>query len=389
MNFFKKKQNPGISVQTAVNIKKTHPFEIIDNYNYNLLSKFELNLYSALREAIPVIDAAISKLVRLIGTFNIECEDENTSFMINKFLQNVKVGLCSTGIDNFIFVHLNQLLTYGTAISEIIPNSSLDDIFALYNASLKNIILKSNPEKLELKIYKKTKNKLIEISHPELIITSVLNPEPENIYGNSIMKGLPFISKILLKIFASIGNNWERVGNARFAVTYKPPNDSSEQVYTKERAELIASEWSKAMKNETPTDFVAVGDVNIKVIGADNQILDSKVPVRQMLEQIISKFSIPPFLLGLSWSTTESMAVQQLEILNSELESYRRILNPVINKICNIWLDLKKIKKNFKIKWLCINLKDELRSANAEFLKARTKEIEIKNEILQKKSGRN
>jgi hypothetical protein len=384
MNFFKKKQNPKISVQTAVNIKKTHPFEEIENYHP--LSKFELNLYSALREAIPVIDAAISKLVRLIGTFNIECEDENTAFMINKFLQNVKVGACSTGIDSFIFVHLNQLLTYGTAISEIIPNSNLNDIFALYNASLKNIILKENSEKLELKIYKKSQNKLIEIAHPELVITSVLNPEPENIYGNSIMKGLPFISRILLKIFASIGNNWERVGNARFAVTYKPPNDSSEQVYTKERAEMIATEWSKAMKNETPTDFIAVGDVSIKVIGADNQVLDSKVPVRQILEQIISKFSIPPFLLGLSWSTTESMAVQQLEILNSELESYRRILNPVINKICNTWLDLKKIKTDFKIKWAYINLKDELRTANAELLKARTEEIKIKNEALVSKN---
>ncbi|MBR0184263.1 MAG: serine/threonine protein phosphatase [Clostridia bacterium] len=384
MNFFKKKQNTKISVQTAVNIKKTHPFEEIENYHP--LSKFELNLYSALREAIPVIDAAISKLVRLIGTFNIECEDENTAFMINKFLQNVKVGACSTGIDSFIFVHLNQLLTYGTAISEIIPNSSLNDIFALYNASLKNIILKENSEKLELKIYKKSQNKLIEIAHPELIITSVLNPEPENIYGNSIMKGLPFISRILLKIFASIGNNWERVGNARFAVTYKPPNDSSEQVYTKERAEMIATEWSKAMKNEIPTDFIAVGDVSIKVIGADNQVLDSKVPVRQILEQIISKFSIPPFLLGLSWSTTESMAVQQLEILNSELESYRRILNPVINKICNTWLDLKKIKTDFKIKWAYINLKDELRTANAELLKARTEELKIKNEALISKN---
>ena len=200
------------------------------------------------------------------------------------------------------------------------------------------------------------------------------------------MKGLPFISRILLKIFESIGNNWERVGNARFAVTYKPPNDSSEQVYTKERAEMIATEWSKAMKNETPTDFIAVGDVSIKVIGADNQVLDSKVPVRQILEQIISKFSIPPFLLGLSWSTTESMAVQQLEILNSELESYRRILNPVINKICNTWLDLKKIKTDFKIKWAYINLKDELRTANAELLKARTEEIKIKNEALISKN---
>ena len=36
------------------------------------------------------------------------------------------------------------------------------------------------------------------------------------------------------------------------------------------------------------SDFVAVGNVKIQTIGADNQILDSEVPVRQMLEQIIA-----------------------------------------------------------------------------------------------------
>ena len=151
-------------------------------------------------------------------------------------------------------------------------------------------------------------------------------------------------------------------------------------MYTKERAENIASEWSKAMKSETPTDFIAIGDVDIKVIGADNQVLDSKTPVRQILEQIVSKLSIPPFLLGLSWSTTESMSVQQLEILNSELESYRRILNPVINKICNMWMQFKGLDLNFEIKWCSINLKDELRLANTRLLKAKAREIELKNE---------
>lgn len=379
MKFFKKKQNHEISVQTAISKKKTHPFDIIDNYDP--LSKFKINLYSTIKEAIPVIDAAISKLVRLIGTFKIECEDKDIEFEINKFLQNVKVGSCSTGIDSFIFVHLNQLLTYGTAIGEIIPNSKFNDIAALYNASLRNISLKSDNGSLNLKIYKKLSNgELKEIKYPELIAISVLNPDPESLYGNSILKGLPFVSGILLKIFASIGNNWERVGNARFAVTYSPPKDASEQMYTKERAENIASEWSKAMKSETPTDFIAIGDVDIKVIGADNQVLDSKTPVRQILEQIVSKLSIPPFLLGLSWSTTESMSVQQLEILNSELESYRRILNPVINKICNMWMQFKGLDLNFKIKWCSINLKDELRLANTRLLKAKAREIELKNE---------
>ena len=58
------------------------------------------------------------------------------------------------------------------------------------------------------------------------------------------------------------------------------------------------------MNSNTVKDFVAVGDVSVKVIGADNAVLDSEIPVRQLLEQIVSKLSIPPFLLGLQWSST-------------------------------------------------------------------------------------
>ena len=49
------------------------------------------------------------------------------------------------------------------------------------------------------------------------------------------------------------------------------------------------------MKSGSVKDFVAVGDVDIKVIGADNQIPDSEIPVREMLEQIVAKLGIPPF----------------------------------------------------------------------------------------------
>jgi hypothetical protein len=76
-------------------------------------------------------------------------------------------------------------------------------------------------------------------------------------------------------------------------------------------------------------DFVAVGDVDIRVIGADNQILDSEVPVRQILEQLIARTGIPPFMLGLNWSTTERMSSQQADMMTSELTAIRRTLTPV------------------------------------------------------------
>ena len=71
----------------------------------------------------------------------------------------------------------------------------------------------------------------------------------------------------------------------------------------------MASQWADTMRESGQVkDFVAVGDVDIKVIGADNQALDTQVPVRQMLEQIVAKLGLPPFILGLSWSTTERMS---------------------------------------------------------------------------------
>ena len=70
-------------------------------------------------------------------------------------------------------------------------------------------------------------------------------------------------------------------------------------------------------------------------------MIDTEIPVRQMLEQIVAKLGIPPFLLGLNWSTTERMSAQQADILTSELESYRRLVEPAILKICNLFLRLR------------------------------------------------
>ena len=179
-----------------------------------------------------------------------------------------------------------------------------------------------------------------------------------------------------MKIFHALGTNWDRVGNVRFAVSYKPgENDRS---FTKDRAAQIASEWSKAMKSPEPKDFVSVGDVSIKVIGAENQIPDSQIPVRLLLEQILSKFSIPPFLLGLSWSSTERMSAQQADILTSEMEFYRHTLENSIRSICDLWFRLGGIRTDYSIEWDNINLQDEVELARAGLLKAQAEALEAK-----------
>lgn len=214
------------------------------------------------------------------------------------------------------------------------------------------------------------------VARQELCLLSVLDPQPGALTGTSLLKGLPFVSSVLLKIFESIGANWERVGNLRFAVTYNPKNDAIDRAYAKDRALQVAKEWGEAMQSGSEIrDFVAVGDVQIKVIGADNQILDSEVPVRQLLEQIVAKTGLPPFMLGLSWSSTERMSSQQADALTSELEAYRRILTPVIRRICTAFLRSRGCGCTAEVVWDDITLQDEVEQSKAALYRAQAKKL--------------
>ena len=89
---------------------------------------------------------------------------------------------------------------------------------------------------------------------------------------------------------------------------------------------------------------------------------------------------VPPFLLGLSWSSTERMSSQQADILTSELDSYRLLLNPVILKICRTWLILRGYEPDCRVEWEEITMQDEVDHANARYLNAKTRAIEEKRE---------
>lgn len=141
-------------------------------------------------------------------------------------------------------------------------------------------------------------------------------------------------------------------------------------------------------KSGSVRDFVAVGDVDIKVIGADNQILDSEVPVRQILEELIAKTGIPPFMLGLQWSSTERMSSQQADMLTSEITALRRTLTPAVERMCRLWLRMHGYVCAFNINWDEINLQDEVEEAKAALYLEQARKLKRENdEAEQKRSG--
>lgn len=367
--FSKRKSSPpaetGLAVQTGE--AALHPYRAL--CTYTPAAGNEARVYRALREGVPIIDSAVSKIVRLMGGFEFSTGSDAVDGEMNTFFSLVNVGGNQTGIQAFVDCYAQQLLTYGTAIGEIVTDGR--SIVSLYNGELENIEVKRKKGSLELEFYNVSSGTEKPLPHPERILFTVLNPEPGKILGTSLLRGLPFVSDILLKIYKTIGTNWERVGNLRYAVTYKPQNDGTDRAFARERANQMASAWRDAMSSkESVKDFVAVGDVKVSVIGADNQVLDSEVPVRQMLEQIIAKTGLMPYMFGLNWSTSERMASQQADILTTELEAYRRIITPVLKRIGNAYLILNGIAASCEIVWDDITLQDETELARARKLNA-------------------
>ena len=125
---------------------------------------------------------------------------------------------------------------------------------------------------------------------------------------------------------------------------------------------------------------MAVGDVDIRVIGSDGPILDSQVPVRQRLEQIVVKTGLPPFLLGLSWSTTERMSAQQADLLTTELWALRRSVEPVLERIFRQHLLLLGKRCPVQIVWDEISLADTVEEARAALYRAQARQLEQASE---------
>lgn len=343
------------------------------------ISAVDMRLYRALRESIPVIDAALDKTVRLTGGFTLKGAGPRETAQLDEFYRNIKVGASGIGLESFVANYLSDMLTYGNAVAEIIPsmgiNGIYNGIYALYNADLRDVDITA--DKLEARVtVRDSAGTFAPPRDSNLILFTALNPPSGSVTGTSVLRGLQFVSSILLRIYETVGKNWEKAGNVRFSVTYKPQNDVFDKAYAKERAMAIAKEWSSAMADGASRDFVAVGDVSVKAIGADAPFPDSSVPVREMLEQIVSKLGLPPYMLGLSWSSTERMSGEQADILTSELTAYRRILTSVIEKICSMHLRFCGMEDKVFVEWEPINLRDELSEAEAAYYRARAEATE-------------
>ena len=384
MKWFKRKKEPGAAATVQLREEGRQPFGLLAGCVP--MQDREESLYRMVRETVPVVDAAIWKLVRLSGGVDVCCRDKRAEEGLRAFLQTVNIGRGQQGINAFIDSYLDSMLVSGRAVAEIVPTADGRDIYGLFCGDVKDVEIREGDNPMEFELCAWQEGKLQPLPRQELLLFTPFQPESGNPYGVSLLRGMPFLAEILLKIYRTIGINWERCGNVRYAVVYKPQDDELDRNMAQERSEMIAREWSRAMQQSSAgsvRDFVAVGDVEIRVIGADNQIMDSSVPVRQILEQLVAKTGIPPFMLGLSWSSTERMSAQQADLLTSEITAIRRSITPVLQRICRLWLRMHGYTCEAEILWDEINLQDQVEEARAELYRQQAKGLRLENDKME------
>ena len=377
MHFFRRNKTTAPLPRTAAR-GGSGPYALLERFATNRGG--ELELYRRIRETVPIVDAAVQKIVRLSGGFHAECENPAAQRELNRFLHTVDAGWGQRGLQSFLDCYLDSMLTCGMAVGEILTEGD-GDIRAVICRDVSSVELSAAGDTAEIRIALLDGTGFRAPRYPELVLFTPLHPETGHPFGVSMLRSMPYLAGTLLTIYESMRANFERSGTLRYAVTCKPGNDPVERIGAAERMQTMAEEWSRAMQSTrdgSVRDFVALGDVEIRTIGADAQIPETEAPVRQILEQLVSRTGVPPFLLGLNWSSTERMSSQQADMMTSEIWAIRRPLTHVVERICDLWMAMHGYADDYELVWDEVDLQDIVEEARARLYDAQTEELSHK-----------
>ncbi len=109
----------------------------------------EAPLYRALRQSIPIIDAALQKIVRLTVDFTLTAAEPEAQPLLSRFAAEVPVGASGRGLAAFAGQYLDSLLCYGSAVGEVVLDHDREKLLGLYLPPLSHLSFLQGSSPLE------------------------------------------------------------------------------------------------------------------------------------------------------------------------------------------------------------------------------------------------
>ena len=150
MALLRKRREAMAAVSTQIRSQETMPFGLLDATAG--LGGPEGRLYRAIREAVPVVDAAIGKIVRLCGGVTAQCTDPEGQRQLQKFLREVPTGRRQKGLQAFLDSYLDSMLTYGQGVGEMVLSGDGREIEALLCARVEHVCIREGETPLDFTI---------------------------------------------------------------------------------------------------------------------------------------------------------------------------------------------------------------------------------------------
>jgi hypothetical protein len=397
------------AIISRAEIRDTNPqgdlTSIFQNYVFRKVSG---EFYEKLREAIPLIDAAIDRLISLMGTIRIIGDNMDCVKELEDFNLSVPVNDTQEGIQSWWQNMWNETLEQGFGLSEYITTPDMKDIAGLRVADSKNIIFRRNSEGKSEPWYRYPKYQNYSYTMPGYLIQQILtatygqtvsiggsdemklnpanklyfsrNNENTDPYGSSIMRSMEWSSQILCTIENSIKNTSERFGDPMYHAHLKHKTADLEKVRKRLEDDLkvIVNAKRAGGSGDIVTATGEDGDVEIKIVGHDGQIMAYDVPLRHVKENLISKL-LPAWMLGIYWSTTERMATLEVESVLQDSKVRQLLALPKLLKLYSSVLKIRGKKWNsittsldkpgdWGVIFEIPNLRDLVAQAQARFL---------------------
>ena len=354
---------------------------------YSPFGKNNIAIYRMLREAIPVLGAAVNRIRTLIGEYEIDTGNDSLNEIVKSFNNEVKVNDFDKGMDTYLSETIDSALVTGMSFSEIVMNRF--DIYSLNTAQTERFgFIKNGDGTKSIGIKSKTGFQLRPLDN-YLINYLAFEKWDGNPEGKSLFTGLPFLSQIFIRMQKSWDNFVWRVGDPSFMIYVKGGESQTDAnkvtAISKEIAGQMKRLWTKrrmGMVSDVHGGVPYKGEIVIKAIGVDGTLPDIEVPLNSIIEQMVSKTGLTPPLLGIGQQHGNYQVTKdQNDMIVSDTKTRRkRVENALIKPITDkLLLSLNKPGMQYEVKWKAINLMDEKSEAIARLSNAKAETAEIQN----------
>lgn len=342
----------------------------------------ELRLYQEMRRTFPLLDVAVTRLVQLCGHPGIEGATALRE-ELEGWMRHVPVGPAQRGLGGWVETQLDRMLVAGYSVGFIRLTPTGRDVGAVLSPDLCRIRLEALPDDTKLRVLRQRPGRLDwEEANPALTLLSLRAPDGAGC-GTSLLRSLPFVAEACSIIENATAQVWQRMGAPSFHVNWGEKEaldgegtaggeilDGLEQSFT---------DMMQARRRGEVKDWFTSGAVKAELLGSPGQLDAVQESFRIFAEQMVSATGLPPWLLGLHWSATERLSVQQADLLVANIEGLRRELQPQLEYLLEVRQRLSARPGSFRVTWPPVNLRDATEQARAEAWREQGRQRRIEN----------